>query len=195
MAMVSMAVILVSCSGSDGEIGPQGEQGEQGIQGPQGIQGEQGPQGETGEPGQDGTDGNANVVETGFDLTVFANYSTLQFVLSDLNEIDNPQNFAYLFYMDHSSGLRYSIPGHLFSNDYYARVYTNLPDGDGTLYLSFYDLNDTAYLIPGGEYTFLTIVAIELTNGAKSSENLIAELKAAGVDTSDYDAVAEYFNL
>ncbi len=27
MAMVSMAIILVSCSGSDGEIGPQGEQG------------------------------------------------------------------------------------------------------------------------------------------------------------------------
>ncbi|NDV14517.1 hypothetical protein GO009_00640 [Muricauda sp. TY007] len=47
MAMLCMAMVLVSCSGEDGE------QGLQGKEGPQGPQGEQGDQGEQGEPGKD----------------------------------------------------------------------------------------------------------------------------------------------
>ncbi|AEM70480.1 hypothetical protein Murru_1439 [Allomuricauda ruestringensis DSM 13258] len=45
MAVLGMAMVLVSCSGEDGE---QGLQGKEGPQGPQGEQGDQG------EPGQDG---------------------------------------------------------------------------------------------------------------------------------------------
>lgn len=221
MAMVCMAMVLVSCSGEDGEKGMQGEQG---IPGVDGIDGTDGADGincwdlngngvpditidETNEDinldgvvdaldcqgtdGQNGVDGNANVQEHKFNLELFGNYSQLNFDLNDV--VDNPNNYAYLYYIDHTSGLRYSIPGHLFNNNYYARVFTNLDNG--TLTINFYDLSDVAFQVPGGEYTNLVVVAIELSNTGKTSENIMSELKAAGVDTSDYNAVAEYFGL
>ncbi len=174
MAVLSMAMVLVSCSGEDGEQGPEGKPGIDGVN------------------GQDGKDGNANVQELTFNLEEFNSYTEL---VLDLNSIvDIPENYAYLFYIEHNaSGHRYSIPGHLEGNTHYASVYTDLQNGE--LVIKFYDLNDAPIDVPGGEYSQVIVVAAELTNTSKNSENLMAELKAAGVDTSDYNAVAEYFGL
>lgn len=58
--MLTAAVVLAACSGSDGERGPQGPAGPQGSPGPQGLagqQGIQGPQGPQGQPGPQGQQG------------------------------------------------------------------------------------------------------------------------------------------
>ncbi|MFN3138175.1 MAG: hypothetical protein ACE37L_10850 [Allomuricauda sp.] len=71
MAMLCMAVSLVSCSGEDGETGPQGPQGPQGEQGIQGQQGADSPTVDfyfqNGFKGYEGTS-DANIVSTGTGL-------------------------------------------------------------------------------------------------------------------------------
>lgn len=223
IAVLAMAMSLVSCSGDDGEQGPQGVPGKDGTNGTNGEDGTDGTngiscwdlngngtgdaeedinqdgnfdaldcQGIDGTNGTDGVDGIVNVQQFSFNLNVFANYSSLQLDL--LSWMDNPSNYVLLYYMDHNSGYRYSIPGPMRLNQYYSRVYTDIPNS--TLNVYFYSTDtDVAYQIPGGEYTQLLVVAIELTNGAKNSENVMADLKAAGVDTADYHAVAKYFGL
>ncbi len=61
--------------------------------------------------------------------------------------------------------------------------------------IGFYDKNDDPYVVPGNQYKNFVVVSIELSTTGKTSENIMAELKDAGVDISDYDAVAEYFGL
>ncbi|MBR9855271.1 MAG: collagen-like protein [Algicola sp.] len=220
MAMLCMAVVLVSCSGEDGETGAQGAKGDPG----ESIKGDPGENGNDGiscwdlngngvkdanedinqdgnfdgldcqgDNGENGMDGNANVQELLYGLELFGNYTDLTINLNDFEEIDTPANYAYLYYLHHTNGNRYSIPGHLVDNTHYARVHTNLQTGN--LFVNFYDLDNSPFVVPGSEYQFLVIVAIELSNAGKTSENVMAELKAAGVDTSDYDAVATYFGL
>nr|WP_292965162.1 MULTISPECIES: hypothetical protein [unclassified Allomuricauda] len=222
MSMLLLAIGFVSCSGEDGEMGPQGPQGVAGADGADGLDGADGincwdlngngigdiTEDDSNEDinldgvvdaldcqgmdGQDGVDGNANVKLYKYNLDVFYDYT--QLILDMTGYIDDDlENYAYLFYIDHKSGLRYSIPGNLYNNNFYARVYTNLELGN--LHVNFYDLNDDAAQVPGGEYTHLVMVAIELSNTAKNGGDPLAELKAAGVDTSDYNAVAAYFGL
>ncbi|WP_293297665.1 hypothetical protein [Allomuricauda sp.] len=210
MAMVSMTVILVSCSGEDGEQGQQGFPGVDGSNGTDGIScwdingngigdaeedinddGNFDALDCQGSEGQAGQDGNANVQEFKFGLELQAPYTQL---VRDLNDIvDEPSDYAFLFYMEHKLNLTYSIPGHLFANSHYARVHTD--SNTGHVVINFYDLNDQSFQVPAGEYKNLIVVAIELSNTGKTSENIMAELKAAGVDTSDYHAVAAYFGL
>lgn len=223
MAMLCMAIALVCCSGSDGETGLQGETGPKGdsIKGDKGDQGDPGTDGiscwdlngngvgditvdETNEDinldgvldaldcqGDDGQNGNANVQEFEYNLDAFNAYSQLNLSLETI--VDVPSNYAYLFYIDTPGGLRYSLPGNLVNNTHYARVFINKTEG--TFRINFYGLNDMDYQVPGGTYSHVIVVAIELSNTGKTSENVMAELKAAGVDTSDYNAVAEYFGL
>ncbi len=222
MSMLILAIGFVSCSGEDGEMGPQGPQGVAGADGADGLDGADGincwdlngngigdiTEDDSNEDinldgvvdaldcqgmdGQDGVDGNANVKLYKYNLDVFSDYT--QLILDMTGYIDDDlENYAYLFYIDHKSGLRYSIPGNLYNNNFYARVYTNLELGN--LHVNFYDLNDDAAQVPGGEYTHLVMVAMELSNTAKNGGDPLAELKAAGVDTSDYSAVAAYFGL
>ncbi|WP_421808260.1 collagen-like triple helix repeat-containing protein [Flagellimonas sp.] len=230
LAVLCVAVSLVSCSGEDGEQGIQGEPGEPGadstVPGPEGPAGDDGIscwdlngngsaditedetnedinldgvvdaldcQGEQGQQGDAGQDGNANVQEYQFSLELFGNYNQLDL---DLNtHVDEPNNYAYLFYMDTPGpgARRYAIPGHLVDNTHYARVFVY--KDTGILRINFYDLNDASYAVPGGTYANVIVIAIELSNTGKTSENIMAELKAAGVDTSDYNQVAAYFGL
>lgn len=187
MAMVSMAVILVSCSGSDGETGPQGPAGAAGADGINGVDGAD---------GADGVDGNANVQEHTFMLDTFGNYTKL---LLDLNNIvDEPANYAYLYYLvapdpeDEEKEYRISIPGALGIMNVDVSVWTDLSTGD--LLVGFFQ-DGNPYQIDGSPFPKLIVIAIELTNTSKTSESVIKELKTAGVDTSDYNAVAEYFGL
>ncbi len=151
-----------------------------------------GEDGDTGDTGETGPPGNANVQQQRYNLDLFGNYSAVGF--SYLNFVTTPENYAFLYYIKHESGFMYSMPGALFSNDYYTRVY-QAPDGN-SFTVEFYNTDDnTSAMIPGLEYEYILVVAIELSNTSKNSENLMAELKAAGVDVNDYNAVATYFGL
>ena len=229
MAMLCMAVSLVSCSGEDGETGPQGPAGAagvagtdgadgadgiscwdlngngvgdaeedvnndgnfdamdcQGADGVDGADGADGVDGVDGADGADGVDGNANVQQLVFDISDEANYSSLDF---DLTTLPNPvTNYAFLYYIQQPNGLRYSIPGGLNGNQIYARVILNT--NSGSAFINFHNTStDAVAVVPQGLYSQVIIVAIELTNTGKNSENIMAELKAAGVDTSDYNQV------
>ncbi|MHA7864777.1 hypothetical protein [Flagellimonas marinaquae] len=217
MAMLCMAVSLVSCSPEDGQ---DGQDGQDGATGPQGIAGVDGVDGADGIScwdlngngvgdaeedinddgnfdamdcqGADGVNGNANVMEFAYNLEFFSDYDVLNLFLTDI--VEEPGNYAFLYYLDHQNGFRYSIPGPLFNNTRYTRVYTNLDTFE--LFIEFYNTSDdSSAVVPGGVYTHLIAVAIELTNTGKGRENIMAELKAAGVDTSDYNQVAAYFGL
>lgn len=180
LAMVCMAMVLVSCSGDDGEQGPQGIAGVDGVDGQDGV---------------DGVDGNANVQQFSYNLEVFTNYGNLQFDL--LNIVNQPENFAFLYYIVDNNGLVYSIPGPIY-NLYYTSVYSDVISGGNTLFIDFYNSSDdTPAVVPGGTFTQVIVVAIEKTSLANKNGNadIMAELKSAGVDTSDYHAVAAYFGL
>lgn len=218
--IVSMAVVLASCSGEDGEMGPQGEQGLSGLDGINGTDGADGTNGIScwdlngngiGDPNEDinddsnfdaldcqgndganGADGNANVQEYAIDISTEANYTRLDLDLTTI--VDTPANYSFLYYIDHNSGLRYSLPGGLSGNTHYARVYVDTQTNQ--LYVEFYRTSDnTLFVVPQGIYTQLIVVAIELTKTGKTSESIMSDLKSAGVDTSDYNAVADYFGL
>lgn len=225
MAMLSMAMIMTSCSGEDGETGPQGPKGDKGdsIQGNPGNDGNDGiacwdlngnGTGELdedinndgvvdaldcqGEQGEQGETGNANVQEHTFNLDVFGDYSTLKLDLHNI--VDEPANYAYLYYLVSPTGvddeMMIPIPGYI-DNTVYTFITTFLnPNSEdyGTLNV-FFRQNGAPFMVNGSPYPELIVVAIELSNTGKTSENVMAELKAAGVDTSDYDAVATYFGL
>jgi hypothetical protein len=224
VVVLCMALTMLSCSGEDGADGENGLPGADGNPGPAGAAGDSGADGIScwdlngngvgditedtdnedtnldgvvdtldcqGTDGTNGTDGNANVEEHAFSLDVFANYIELPLDLNNI--VDTPANYAFIFYMEQNDGTRFHIPGHLVNNSHYARVQTNLPDG--TLDILFYDLNDNPHAVPGGLYSRVIAVAIELTNSSKNSQNVMASLKAAGVDVSNYKAVAAYFGL
>ncbi|MCA0958554.1 collagen-like protein [Muricauda ruestringensis] len=225
MAMLSMAMIMTSCSGEDGETGPQGDPGaDSTVPGPQGPAGDDGiscwdlngngigdadedinqdgnfdAQDCQGESGEQGEDGNANVIaiEDLFiqDVSIGSIY---QFQIDQITGIpvEELPNYSFLFYLKSASLNMYPVPGHLINNDHYARIYYNEGNGDGEL--SFFNTSDDSpYVVPIAEYFSLTIIAIEhSTLGNKNGSNdIMAELKAAGVDTSDYNAVATYFGL
>jgi len=177
IAMLAMAITLVSCSGEDGETGPAGKQG------PQGEQGEQGPQGEQ---------GNANVQAFSFDISDEADYTQLPFSVSDL--LDDTTNYAYLYYIEYQDNIVISMPGTLgLGNGEYTTIANNV--GSGNIVVQFFQSDDTGWNVPGGLFTEVTIIAVELSNTSKNSESIMSELKSAGVDTSDYNAVVDYFGL
>ncbi len=178
IAMLAMSITLVSCSGSDGETGPIGPAG------PQGEQGEQGPQGEQ---------GNANVQAFSFNIGDEADYTQLPFDVSDL--LDDTTNYAYLYYIEYQDNIVISMPGTLgLGNGEYATIANNA--GSGDIVVQFFQSDDTAWNVPGGLFTEVMIIAIELSNTSKNAqESIMSELKTAGVDTADYTAVAEYFGL
>jgi len=221
IAMVSMTVALVSCSGSDGETGPAGKDGANGTNGIDGVAGSDGVScwdlngngtGDAeedvnddgnfdaldcqGENGTNGVDGNANVTEHTFNLDIFGDYSEL---ILDLNQIvDEPANYAYLYYLvaENDDNVKISIPGLIFVGGDQAEVVVGTNTATGQLFIYFSDpYEDAPYQVNGSPFPGLIVVAIELTNTGKTSENVMSELKAAGVDTGDYDAVAAYFGL
>jgi len=221
MFMLAGTIGLVSCSGDDGEQGPQGVPGKDGTNGTNGVDGTDGTNGIScwdlngngtgdadedinqdgnfdgldcqGVDGTNGIDGNANVQQFFYDITLFGNYSNL--TLDLLNIVDQPANYAFIYYLTDFDGKAYSIPGPLY-NVYYTTVSTDVVSGGNSLYIDFFNSSDdTQASVPNALFTQVIVVAMELTNGAKNSESLFSDLKAAGVDTNDYHAVAKYFGL
>ncbi|MBO0331049.1 collagen-like protein [[Muricauda] lutisoli] len=217
MAIMCMAMVLVSCTGDKGETGPQGEQGIAGVDGANGSDGVDGADGAScwdlngngvGDAdedinddgnfdaldcqGTDGVDGNANVQIFDIDVTDSSGSSLLFNIPIDPAALPN---YAMLFYLKNLGGLVYSVPGPMDGNNYYSRLYYDENDSTGTI--RFYNnSDDTAYNVAAGYFTNLRIIAIETTTGAKNGQqSIMDELKAAGIDADDYDAVAEYFGL
>jgi len=183
MAMLCMSIALVSCSGSDGETGPQGEQGPAGKDGIDGVD------------GTDGTDGNANVNDYDFLITEFSGTDFTVNLIEDSAFEGDMDSFAFLYYLRDINGLWVSAPGPIFNN-YYTSVFVDESTLDITV--SFYNSDNTIWNVPEGiVFSKFRVVAIEYSGqGNKSAqESVISELKATGVDTSDYNAVAEYFGL
>nr|WP_321415142.1 hypothetical protein [uncultured Allomuricauda sp.] len=191
MAMLCMAMALVSCSGEDGEQGLQGDQGpagEQGIQGPQGSQGDQGEQGEPGEPGEDG---NANVRRFNISLEGYSG-STFQVPMpTEVTQADIDNN-ALFFYIENFE-VFYPLPGLLgFTTFGSVRYLSDL------IIIDFKDptLDFGSLFVQEGSYENLILFVVESNIvGKNNQESLMNELKAAGVDTSDYHAMAKYFGL
>jgi hypothetical protein len=183
MAMIAMAITLGSCSGEDGETGPQGPQGVAGTDGTDGVD------------GQDGQDGNANVQAFDLDISSFGDTSTLNFSLPIASE-DLPK-YAFLFYIKKSvTNVYYSMPGSLNSNNQYTKMYYD--EDNGNAVVEFYNTSDnTDYFVQLGEFSNLRTIAIEVMVQVNkdSAVNVLDELKSAGIDTSDYHAVAAYFGL
>lgn len=191
MAMLCMAMVLVSCSGEDGERGPQGPQGAQGPAGADGVDGENGVHGE------DGMDGKANVQTFKLDMLQWPGGSIYTFDMP----IDTQQrpNYAFLFYMEYVTGniaALHPVPGGIVP-DYTVDVsYTN-EDQSPSGYIAFKDHQGANYQMQANFYLNLVIVAIEVNTleGKTSITDIMNELKKAGVDTNDYHAVATYLGL
>lgn len=190
IVMLCMAIVLVSCTGEDGA------QGIPGTNGTNGTNGADGANGSDGVDGTDGLDGNANVIRFDFDLSEFDdNIYTAD--LSSAIPSEEISNFAFLTYVQDGPGVYYIIPGQLAGSKYAKVTYSGL---NAEVYVTFYSNEDDQLVSLGkGEYVNLTIVAIEAVNTPASKiskeESIKAELKTAGVDVNDYQAVADYFGL
>ncbi|NDV42276.1 collagen-like protein [Flagellimonas sediminis] len=192
IAILAMAMSMVSCSGDDGEQGPKGDQG---IQGEQGIQGVQGEQGEQGVPGEDG---NANVQAFKLDMTEWVGGTFFPFDMPIAAQ--ERANYGYLFYLEYVAGgstAIHAVPGGSGFASFMAYVDYINDDTSPSGYISFRDYNGVGFDVPAGSYINLIIIAVEInTTGAKATQaNAMDQLKADGVDTNDYHAVAKYFGL
>ncbi|MFT0713832.1 hypothetical protein [Flagellimonas lutimaris] len=157
-------------------------------------------QGTDGADGINGVDGNANVFYYVVGLQGFSG-TTLNFDLLDV--VSDPADYAFLFYLEESlASVNFLVPGNYRGNLQYTTLQFKDSFNNGDATISFYNsVDDSLYFVPEGELSNLTIVAIEkgtqvLNLNLKSSqENVLSELKAAGVDVNDYHAVVAYFGL
>ncbi|MEO2050558.1 MAG: hypothetical protein ABGX00_02245 [Allomuricauda sp.] len=181
LAMVCMAMVLVSCSGDDGEQGPQGPQGVAGVDGQNGV---------------DGQDGNANVQAFSVDVSEWEPLSKYPFDIPI--SAQERSNYSFLFYLETMGGeIIISVPGQGLLSEYYSKVlYTNIEASPNAEISFYYSSDDTNYVVPANTFGRILIIAIEIGTSSKNGDNnVMAELKSAGVDTADYHAVAAYFGL
>ncbi|MEO2050559.1 MAG: hypothetical protein ABGX00_02250 [Allomuricauda sp.] len=173
LAMISMATLMLSCTGDDGETGPQG---------PAGI---------------DGQDGNANVQAFSVDVSGWEGGSILIFNIPD--QLDKSK-YTFLFYLETQvGGLVFPVPGSSLEGGFNTSLFYLANDEDefGDASILFIDnVDGLPYDMAPNYFGKVLIVAIEIGTSAKNSNtDVLSELKAAGVDTSDYHAVSAYFGL
>ncbi len=165
----------------------------------QGTNGANGENGENGEDGEDGEDGNANVQVAHIDMSTFGGDHIFGFNLVDDTDLDitieELPNYVFFYYLEHADTEKYyNAPGQLYLNASYVRRFVG--DTPDAIFFSFYEtLDDTFYQVPIGEWNSLKIVALEISLGNKNGNEVLAQLKAAGIDTDDYNAVMGYFGL
>lgn len=185
--LMCMAIAFVSCSGEDGERGPQGTAGEQGPAGADGVDGE------------DGIDGNANVQSSTINMDAWNGGEFFEFDMPVVAE--ERANYAFLFYLEYflnDDFARHSVPGAPFDETFTADVNYALTEvGIQGGIITFKDNQGADFAVAPGFYLNLIIISIEINTleGKNGSTDILAELKAAGVDTNDYNAVAAYFGL
>lgn len=193
---LTLATAACDSQGPEGPRGPQGPAGEDGAQGPQGPQG---PPGEDGQDGQDGEDGNANVtlyIFDGHDFVGTTGVFGVQVPVESETEVLESAWFVYLVDpVADALEYVYHIPGVGYNGITQFRVDHRWDEGSSS---AFFVLRWTDG--PGGEYRQIHIVQIEDSNVEDctgggclraSSEPAIPD----DLDTSDYDAVIEYYGL
>ena len=174
--MLSMVTLMVSCTGDDGETGPQGPAGIDGI---------------------DGKDGNANVQAFSIDVSGWEGGSNMIFNIP--NQLDKSK-YTFLFYLKTSvGGYVFPVPGASLEGGFNTTLFYLAEEEDqlGDASILFFDSVDgTPFNMPPNVFSEVLIVAIEISTSSKNGNaDVLSELKAAGVDTSDYHAVTTYFGL
>ncbi|TAI47208.1 collagen-like protein [Flagellimonas allohymeniacidonis] len=166
----------------------------------------QGADGDDGQPGDPGADGNAEVYTVTFKgiANGFNSYS------QDMNELDgiveNFSEWAFLGYVSKGSQL-FPVPGAIEkgpnTDTFFYTLFFVTDSEDPKLgpraTLNHYELDfQSGYNPTSDDVDDFIVVAIKsnVVNSSKSAQvGIEAELKAAGVDTSDYYAVMDYFGL
>ena len=151
--------------------------------------------------GDDGADGNANVQRFDILLDGFSD----NFLIIDINDEALPvSDFVYITYVldaDGGGGNWYEVPGFLSINNnndrYVQRTINDNFDEFTFRFFSSIDLT-TQLVIPEGELLALRYFAIRVNEDQASragSKGVYDDLKAAGVDVSDYHQVAKRFGF
>ncbi len=184
-ALMALSLTLTSC-------GKDGDDGLDGAVGAQGIPGTDGQDGQDGQNGADGEDGNANVRTFTFDTSSW----TGSFRTQDIPEITQSvlDNDVILSYMLSQNGFYYAMPGTVDGGLYNTRPYYRV----GRFYVNFNNLDGTSHEIVAGDIANLKVIIIESSqtiSGKSSAQDIKKELKSAGIDINDYNAVASYFGL
>ena len=202
LLLLCTVMIMVSCSGDDGEQGPQGPQGPAGVDGINGVDGQDGMDGQDGAngadgqdgvdgqdgiDGQDGVDGNANVQSFSIDISLIGGSTYTIDWPASINP--DPKANSFLFYLKTGTGYYYVAPGAL---PFLQAGYSSVGFNTNQIFIRFYD-NDTSYNFQAGYWVELIIIVTEVNTVGK--QNPLAQLESAGIDTSDYHAVAAYFGL
>ena len=200
---MATAMAFFSCSGDDGTDGVDGinglngADGIDGINGTDGINGADGVDGENGADGIDGENG-ANAQRIIIDVSSIPEGQTsIQAPVPQLtNEI--LQNNILIFYLeifDENIPSFFPIPGGIIPLDRQFNISGIIPGG---VYISIsnYDGSDLSLGWVEGVFSNLHIILIETTVlQGKNQDDVMANLKANGVDTSNYHDVMSYLGL
>lgn len=216
LLLVLSLVLMVSCEGDQGEIGPQGIQGEpgrDGVDGTNGVDGTDGQDGQDGvdgqdgqdgENGEDGADGNANVITSDWIPLDLSNPNDFNWVSFDITDASITQevldNYAILGYLKSTrtptTSLVLSLPFIAWGTGVYYYQQVRL----GT-YTVVARAQDTATPVRPAADQAVRYVLIQATNTSTTGKSIetspssFQKMLDAGIDTTDYNAVAQYLNL
>ncbi|WP_420320995.1 hypothetical protein [Flagellimonas sp.] len=195
----------LDCQGADGDPGTNGDNGNDGIDcwdlngngkndAEEDINGDK----EFNALDCQGADGNANVIQYTEDVSDLANFSEIPFNLIDDLGIaaEDLPNYTFLFYF--SVGGSYVIPApNKFNFNGYKDIVVFYDEFSGDGSYEFLNHDGSAFNVIQGIIDEIRIVAIEnsVVINKNGNGDVMAQLKAAGVDTSDYYAVLAYFGL
>ncbi|WP_299800792.1 hypothetical protein [uncultured Maribacter sp.] len=188
-------------AGEDGEAlgvpGPQGEQGETGATGPAGEDGTNGTNGTNGTDGTNGEDGNANVATYTYDISSESG-ATIPVTATALSQevIDND---LILGYLSKDSSVYTPIPAPIYAFELGDNSDIAVEISLNRYWMFFYEVGtENLKSVTAGQLNELKLIIVEsnsTTSGKSSKENTLANLKYAGIDTSDYYAVMDYYGL
>ena len=185
-------------TGAAGPAGPKGDTGEAGPTGPAGSQGEQGPAGE---------DGNANVWASEWIPIEWSNplpsYASMRHYDNRLSRDINNSSAVIIYgreIRDAGSGrIRHNIfpLPHEINDQKYFYEFQEQPavENKYVLYLRAESTDGTAQTFDYfDEIQYIVIPQNDMT-GKSDTTSILESLKNAGVDTTDYYSVAEYFRI
>ena len=141
-----------------------------------------------------GADGNANVTRyifPGIDLTQ-QSYSTVKISGLSLTQMKNSAWHVYVVLKGNNtniSGKYYSVPGVINSTMYSMDYYYSKNDNN----VNFTLRRDVS--ANGTQFDRVEIVRVEASNTEDQRKQKSGEILPSGLDTSDYEAVAEYYGF
>ncbi len=183
MMIFTIASLSVGCEGEDGEDGMNG------INGIDGIDGVQGPAGE---------DGNANVIASDW-LDLSGDFISGLLVEVEVNSFEDSRitqelidTYVILVYARSFNTTRVRPIPETFFNQVYTYSLSSFVNEFNFIGRHVDGFSDIVL----DRFEAVRYVFIPSSNTSKSSkENALAELKNAGVDTSNYYEVMDYFGL